>query len=225
MPQSRFQFSPSVFSFCLTSHLTSRLLLHPPLVTILFPLHGDIHVSLCSPSLVLRLYGFVNFRIVILYFTENIHLQASTYYVCLSRSGFPLTLDDLFYFYPFTFKLYNVFVFSSWGILDCVNAAHILYPFLSWETSRLFPVLVITNKADTNIVEQVSLCYVGASWVYAQQWHSCLEVDQLQIFWEATTLISKVDVQIYTPIRKEEVFPCSKSLPAWAVTCAFDRSH
>lgn len=106
MSQSRFQFSPSVISpfalpmmmlFVLTSHLTSRLLPHPRLITILFPLHSDIHVSPCSPSLVLRLSGFVNCRMVILYFTENIHLQVSTYYVCLSRSGFPLSLRMIFF--------------------------------------------------------------------------------------------------------------------------------
>lgn len=41
---------------------------------------------------------------------------------------------------PFACRFQDVIVLKSWAILHCISITHFLYPFLSWGTSRLFPV-------------------------------------------------------------------------------------
>ena len=63
--------------------------------------------------------------------------------------------------------MHEVLVFNSLITLHCINEPHFLYPFLSCGTSGLFPASgYITYKAAMNIVEHVSLWYVGASFGY-----------------------------------------------------------
>jgi len=78
-----------------------------------------------------------------------------------------LTQDDMFQFPPFAYEFHKVIVFDSWVIFHCVDVPHFLYPFLSVEGHLgSFQLLAIINKAAMNIVEHVSLLYVGTSFGY-----------------------------------------------------------
>jgi len=83
--------------------------------------------------------------------------------MCVSLWLGYLTQDDIFQFHPFAYEFHKVIVFDIWVIFHCVDVPYFLYPFLCWRASGLFPAFAIINKAAMNIVEHVSLLYVGAS--------------------------------------------------------------
>jgi len=80
-----------------------------------------------------------------------------------------LTQDDIFQFQPFAYEFHKVIVFDSWVIFQCVDVPYFLYPFLFEGHLYSFQLMAIINKAAINIVEHVSLLYVGASFGYMPQ--------------------------------------------------------
>ena len=81
----------------------------------------------------------MRYNMDILYFMINIQLSVNIYYACPFGLGY-LAQDDIFYFYPFAWKINDVPVFNSWTVFHCVNETQFLYPFFGWGTSGLFPV-------------------------------------------------------------------------------------
>jgi hypothetical protein len=77
-----------------------------------------------------------------------------------------LTQIDILKFHSFTWKIHDAFVFNRWTVFHCVDVPHFLYPFFSWETSRLFLVSEYYEWSCYNIVEQVSLWDFETSFGY-----------------------------------------------------------
>jgi len=93
------------------------------------------------------------------------HLSMSAYHWCFSVIGLPHSA----WYFPvtsFVYEYHKVTVFNTWVIFHCVDLPHFLYPFFCWSASGFFPASAIINKAAMNIVEYVSLLYVGASFGY-----------------------------------------------------------
>jgi hypothetical protein len=82
-----------------------------------------------------------------------------------------LTQDDLVMIHSFAYKI-HIFIFNSWIVFHRVKEPQFLYPFFNWQTFGCFQFLVITNKAAMNILDQVSLWNVGASFGYMPR--SCI---------------------------------------------------
>jgi len=89
-----------------------------------------------------------------------------------------------------------------------------------------FQLLAIINKAAMNIVEHVSLLYVGASFGYMPR--SGILDPQLvlcSVFWGTSRLIFRMVVPACSPSNNGGVFLFSTSSPAFAVTWVFYLSH
>jgi len=76
-----------------------------------------------------------------------------------------LTQDDIFQFHTFAYEFHKGIVFDSWVVFHCVDVPRFLYPLLCWRASGFFPASGY-HKAAMNIVEHVSLLFVGASFGY-----------------------------------------------------------
>lgn len=89
---------PSVHLIPLVSITISIVLLpHPFMWPILYALLSEIHGPLLSPPC--YFFRSMNFSVVVLCLTANIHSSVNTYDLCPSRSSY-LTWDDLLYFHP-----------------------------------------------------------------------------------------------------------------------------
>jgi len=89
----------------------------------------------------------------------------TAYHVCFSAIGLPQS-GWYFLLNPFACEFHDVLVFDSWVVFHCVAVQNFLYPFLVEGHLGYLHLLVIINKAAINIVEHVSLLYVGASFGY-----------------------------------------------------------
>ena len=130
-----------------------------------------------------------------------------------------LTKDDIFWFYPSTFKFHKV-ILAAYQY----SIPYILYPFF-WRASRIFP----KSRYDKYSCYKQSACVVG--------WEPLghipksvirgLEVDQLPIFWETAMLVSIVSAQLCTLTRNGEVFlllhiiTCKDNLVVYSVKVVF----
>ena len=80
-------------------------------------------------------YGWRSSQHIIVRFILHTHTLCHTCIWLTSLS----TLISI-HFHPFPWKFYDALVFHSWIVSYCVDELHFHYPFLSWGTSRLFPV-------------------------------------------------------------------------------------
>jgi hypothetical protein len=130
---------------------------------ILFLLLRRTEASTLHPSFFLSFIWSMNCIFGILSFWGNIHLSMSAYYVCSFVTGLPHSGWYFLFLDAFAWEFHGIVVFNNWVEFHCVNVPHCLYPFLFWKTCGFcFQLLAVINKAARNIVEHVSLLYVGA---------------------------------------------------------------
>lgn len=99
-----------------------------------FPFHCEICLSSTESSVLIIISASVDHSMVILYSTDNIHLQMSTYSVCLSVSG-------LLHLHPFSYRHHGVIIFF-YQLTNTQFYKYMTYSLsILWlKKSRLFPV-------------------------------------------------------------------------------------
>ena len=111
-----------------------------------------------------------------------------------------LTQDDFFSNSIYWPAISIMYFFNHLALLYCVNVTR-LY-------SLCFQVLAITINASMHIVEQVSLWYNWASFVYMAKSAITWYCDRwIPTFLTNHHMTSKVDVQVCTPTSSGGVFP------------------
>jgi hypothetical protein len=129
-------------------------------MSILFPLLRKTKAPTLWFSFFLSFMWSVNCILGILSFWANIHLSVSVYHVCSFVIGLPHS-GSYFLVYPFACEFHEVIVFNI------VQMYHIFCIHSSFEGHLgCFQLLAVTHKVAMNIVEHVSLLYVGESFGY-----------------------------------------------------------
>ena len=114
-----------------------------------FPLLNLLQLPACFLSLCICLFSAFHINGIILYVTFWVWLPSLR--VMFSRSTHVVA----------HINHYFILVIYRWIIFYCINIPNFVYPFFSWETFELLPLLAMMNHAAMNTSVQVFL------WTYA----------------------------------------------------------
>ena len=120
------------------------------------------YMNILEYTLYLSSCGSMNYKLVILWSSSQIHIWASTYHVSLFVTGLPHS-GWFFKFHPHACENQDSIIFFCRVVFHCLDLSRLLYPFAKWGASMLLPGSCYKNNAAMNIVEHMSLFHAYES--------------------------------------------------------------